>query len=124
MSGSRYTRGEEVAPFVTKDGSLIRELMHPSQHASTTQSLAEATVTAFAATTLHRHHESEELYYILGGHGMMTLGAEVFAVHPGDTVCISPGVAHRIQNIGDTPLRILCCCSPPYADADTELLVA
>jgi hypothetical protein len=33
-----------VEPYVTKDGSEIRELMHPSTHANHAQSLAEASV--------------------------------------------------------------------------------
>ena len=35
---------------------------------------------------------------------------------------IAPGTAHKLWNTGDDPLVLLCCCSPPYADADTELL--
>ena len=45
-----------------------------------------------------------------------------FAVKQGDTVCIRPGMPHRVQNTSDRPLKILCCCTPPYADDDTELL--
>ena len=36
----------EVEPYITKDGSEIRELLHPSQHAVRQQSLAEATIDA------------------------------------------------------------------------------
>ena len=34
----------EVEPYITKDGSEIRELLHPSQHAVRQQSLAEAVI--------------------------------------------------------------------------------
>ena len=50
------------------------------------------------------------------------LGDEVFSVHEGDTVCISPNTPHCIKNIGESPLHILCCCSPAYSHEDTELL--
>ncbi len=33
MIKTRYT---EIAPYVTKDGSLIRELMHPQVHGNRT----------------------------------------------------------------------------------------
>lgn len=112
----------EVAPFTTKDGSIIRELMHPRAHDARQQSLAEATVPPGVATVLHRHAKSEELYHLLAGVGIMTLGEKQFEVRAGDTVCIAPGTAHRIRNPGDAPLVLLCCCAPAYSDADTELL--
>lgn len=112
----------EALPYVTVDGSLIRELMHPRRHGNHAQSLAEATVAVGEMTRLHRHTATEELYHFTDGEGLMTLAEEVFAVKQGDTVCIHPGTAHRVQNTGDRPLKILCCCTPPYADDDTELL--
>ena len=35
-----------VAPYITKDGSEIRELMHPNVQGDRAQSVAEATITA------------------------------------------------------------------------------
>jgi mannose-6-phosphate isomerase-like protein (cupin superfamily) len=116
---SRY---DDNPSYTTKDGSLIRELMHPAQHGNKNQSLAEAIVKPGQVTALHRHRVSEELYYITQGEGLMTLGDSEFPVHVTDTVCIPPNTAHRIRNTGQTDLHILCCCSPAYAHDDTELL--
>ncbi len=116
------TRYEEIEPYITKDGSIIRELMHPSVHGNSNQSLAEATVPVGGKTLLHKHCLTEEIYHITEGSGIMTLGSEKFEVKIGDTVCISPGTPHRIQNTGNTPLKILCCCAPAYSHEDTELL--
>jgi len=52
----------------------------------------------------------------------MILGAECFAVAAGDTVAILPGTPHGLENPGPAPLVVLCCCAPPYAHEDTELL--
>lgn len=112
----------EAPPYLTKDGSTIRELMHPARHGNCRQSLAEATVLPDARTQLHRHALSEELYHVSAGCGIMTLGGRQFPVAVGDTVLIAPGTPHRIEATGATPLRILCCCSPPYSHEDTELL--
>lgn len=111
-----------VVPYVTKDGSEIRELMHPAVHGNQAQSLAEATVLPGERTELHRHRRSEELYHVTAGSGRMTLGDAEFAVSAGDTVCIPPGTPHRIAATGDTPLKILCCCAPAYDHADTEII--
>jgi mannose-6-phosphate isomerase-like protein (cupin superfamily) len=113
---------DQVRPYVTRDGSLIRELMHPDSHACINQSLAEAIVDAGMETRLHRHILSEEIYLFLTGNGTMTLGDEVFEVHAGDTVLIPPGTPHKVRNDGEVKMTILCSCSPPYSHKDTELL--
>ena len=112
----------DVPAYITKDGSEIRELMHPARHGSRRQSLAEATIVPGARTQLHRHALSEELYHVSAGSGIMTLGDSCFKVGAGDTVLIPPGTPHRIEASGGEPLRILCCCCPPYSHEDTELL--
>jgi len=122
MTAGNLTHRVDSIPYTTKDGSLIRELMHPVRHASRSQSLAEATLAPGSKTALHRHRLTEELYHVIEGSGTMTLGHESFVLRIGDTVCIAPGTAHRVENTGATPLRILCCCSPAYSHDDTELL--
>lgn len=118
----RISSYPDIAPYVTKDGSLVRELMHPSRHDNRAQSLAEAIVPVGGETALHRHCASEELYHVTGGVGLMTLGAETFEIRRGDTVCIDPGTPHRVRNTGSEPLVILCACAPAYSHDDTELL--
>lgn len=119
----QVTYRDGVAAFVTKDGSEIRELMHPRSSAARHQSLAEAIVPAGARTTLHLHRRTEEIYHILAGAGVMTLGDDVVHVSRGATICIPPGTPHRISNEGGRlPLVLLCCCAPAYSDEDTELL--
>jgi mannose-6-phosphate isomerase-like protein (cupin superfamily) len=116
------TRYADIPVYRTKDGSQIRELMHPDHHANRAQSLAEAIVSPGQETLLHKHLRTEELYHITAGRGLMTLGDERFEVGVGDTVLIAPGTEHCIRNTGDAPLYILCSCSPAYSHEDTVLL--
>lgn len=118
------TSYDKIDVYVTKDGSEIRELMHPSVHGNRNQSFAEATVAPHAQTALHLHRLTEEIYHITAGAGLMTHGSERFTVKAGDTIAIAPGTPHCIANSGETPLRILCACSPAYAHEDTELVPA
>ena len=113
---------QAVPAYVTKDGSEIRELMHPAHHGNARQSLAEALVYPGQETVLHKHLVTEELYQLTAGEGWMTLGDTSFAVRAGDTVHIPPGTPHCIRNDGRGPLRILCCCAPAYSHEDTVLL--
>lgn len=117
-----HTHYRNINPFTTKDGSVIRELMHPRQHGNLNQSLAEAIIGIKQETRLHKHICSEELYHITQGQGLMTLGGKTFEVETGDTIQIKPGTEHKIRNIGNQELVILCCCSPAYDHEDTELL--
>lgn len=116
------TRHADIPAYVTKDGSEIRELMHPALHGASRQSLAEATVPVGTRTLRHRHGATEEIYHVIAGQGRMTLATETFEVGPGDSVLIPPGTTHCIEAIGAVPLRFLCCCSPAYAHDDTELV--
>lgn len=116
------TRYADIPAYVTKDGSVIRELLHPDVHGTCHQSLAEAIVPAGKRTLLHRHRLTEEIYHVTAGQGRMRLGGEVFSVEAGDSILIPPGTPHCIEASGDAPLHILCCCSPAYSHADTELL--
>src|SRR3569833_823703 len=120
MSAPAITAYRAVVPFVTKDGSIIRELMHPQVHGNRMQSLAEAIVPPQSRTLLHRHHLSEELYHVTGGSGRMRLGEHEFPVTVGDTVCIAPGTPHALINPGDTKLRQHNTTTPTKTHNETK----
>ncbi len=112
---------DQAEPFRTKDGSEIRELLAHRNSAIRNQSLAEARIPVGGATMEHYHPRAEEIYYITHGTGRMKLGHEERDVRPGDAIAIPPGQAHKLWNIGDEPLRLLCCCAPGYEHDDTVL---
>ncbi len=122
MSSRFLTRYKDVEPYITKDGSTIRELAHPDHHPVRHQSVAEATIMMGESTQAHNHKFTEEIYYILSGNGTMKLGVEEFAIGEGDTIIIEPGTPHQLTNTGTEELRVLCCCSPPYGHEDTKLI--
>jgi mannose-6-phosphate isomerase-like protein (cupin superfamily) len=115
-------RLEEREPFVTADGSTIRELAGVPSGNAVHQSLAQATVPPGGETVEHFHREAEEIYHFTAGSGRMRLGAHEAPIRVGDTVVIAPGVPHKLWNTGDDPLVLLCCCAPPYSHDDTILL--
>jgi mannose-6-phosphate isomerase-like protein (cupin superfamily) len=117
------TEKDRIKSYMTKDGSLIRELMHPDKHGNSRQSLAEALVPTGTETLLHKHMKTEEIYHIEEGRGLMTVKGEVFTVKAGDSVYITPETPHRIKNTGNRILRILCCCVPPYSHENTLLVI-
>ena len=112
---------EAVKPFITKDGSEIRELLAERNSSIRNQSLAEAQLAPGAATTPHYHPATEEIYYILKGTAEMRIEEDVRNVGPGDAIAIPPGSMHTIRNTGSTTLQFLCCCAPGYEDSDTVM---
>jgi mannose-6-phosphate isomerase-like protein (cupin superfamily) len=107
--------------YETRDGSQIRELMHPDVHGNRRQSLAEATLRPGRTTRTHRHAGTEEIYYILQGEGLISVDDEEQSVGRGDAVLIPPGCWHCITNTSAVDLVFLCCCSPAYRHDDTQL---
>jgi mannose-6-phosphate isomerase-like protein (cupin superfamily) len=63
----------------------------------------------------HKHEESEELMYIVSGRARLVIedGEEVYEIGP-DTAIYTPlGKMHRLENIGDEPLKLVWVYSPP-----------
>ena len=114
-------RLEDKEPFITADGSRIREIAGVPSGNAINQSLAEATVPPGGETVEHFHRETEEIYHFVQGSGLMRLGSQEARVRAGDSVVIAPGLPHKLWNTGDEPLVLLCCCAPPYSHEDTIL---
>jgi mannose-6-phosphate isomerase-like protein (cupin superfamily) len=113
---------DDLEAFTTLDGSTIREIVGPAWTPARNQSLAEATVPPGGETIAHLHHRAEELYWFTAGRGRLRVGDEEREVGPGDCVVIPPGTAHKLWNIGEDALVLLCCCAPAYSHDDTQLL--
>ncbi|MSU61633.1 MAG: cupin domain-containing protein [Pedosphaera sp.] len=110
---------EGVAPFITKDGSEIRELLAYRNSVIRQQSLAEARLAAGGSTQEHYHKMTEEIYYITSGEGLIKIEGEAREVKAGDAIAIPPGQKHKIWNTGSEILKLLCCCAPAYEHDDT-----
>jgi mannose-6-phosphate isomerase-like protein (cupin superfamily) len=113
---------EQTTPFITKDGSEIRELLAYRNSGIRHQSLAEASLPPGASTTKHYHPKSEEIYYILKGSGLMEIDGEKSEIKPLNAIAIPPGKIHKLTNTGQEPLILLCCCAPAYEHDDTILV--
>jgi mannose-6-phosphate isomerase-like protein (cupin superfamily) len=61
------------------------------------------------APPLHKHDDTEQIFYILEGEGVLRIDSEQkeFAIHPADVVRIPPTVLHSIRCSGQKPLRYL-----------------
>ena len=114
----------ELAPFVSLDGSEIREWAGRVSAPAQNQSLAEAIVPVAGATTEHYHQTSEEVYLITRGVGRLVIDGQERILGEGDCALIPPGARHKLFNTGAQPLKLLCACAPPYSDSYTVLTEA
>ena len=113
---------DSVNPYITKDKSEIRELIHPEHHPVTNLSLAEARIQPGKSTEAHRHNETEEIYHVTAGSGEMTVNADKFPINKGDTILLKKGDVHSVTNTSADTLIIICACAPPYTHEDTDLV--
>jgi mannose-6-phosphate isomerase-like protein (cupin superfamily) len=109
-------------PYLTLDGSLVWELIRPERQGSRHLSVAVAEVAPGAATKPHLHRTSEEVYCVLSGEGALIVAGETARLQPGQAALIGPGQAHSVRCLSAAPLRLLCCCAPPYQHEDTVLI--
>lgn len=109
---------ERAAVIRTPHGSEIRPLIDRTTSGIALCSLAEEVLPAGAAVIRHHHLLTEEIYYITGGTGRMTVGEETRTVAAGDAVFIPRGQTHTLENVGDAPMTILLVCGPAYSVAD------
>jgi uncharacterized cupin superfamily protein len=69
------------------------------------------------AYPFHRHHVTDELFYVISGSGEYRNGDDRFAVHAGDLIgAPAGGPAHQLINTGAEELRYLAISTMPSAD--------
>ena len=109
---------DRAQAFTTLDGSTIRVLLDARGGGAANQSLAEAELGPAQETQRHYHAATEEIYVLLEGGAEMEVEGDRASVEPGDAILIPAGARHQIR-AGESGVRFLCCCAPPYSDEDT-----
>ena len=98
----------------TAHGSEIRPLIDRTTSAITQCSLAEEMLPPGCAVTPHYHRDIEEIYYLVSGGGLMTVGDEIQEVNAGDAVYVPRGHRHTLQNTGTEPIKLILVCGPAF----------
>ena len=87
----------------------VNDLVMDRAEAETSEAFV-VTLEAGEATPLHVHHDTEQVFYVLEGVGVLQIGEtpEQYPVNPGDLVRIPPHTFHKIACTGPQRLRYLC----------------
>lgn len=99
-------------------GALSKALVGPENSGS---SLLDFRISRYAPNAYvgeHSHKVQEQIYYVLEGEGLLTLGEERHLMRPHDYVYVPPGVRHSFTNTGTAGLVFLVVTTP----ADDEPL--
>ena len=102
----------------TRHGSEIRPLIDRTTSDITQCSLAEEVLPPGRGVTPHHHNQLEEIYYILSGQGLMTVGDEQREVGAGDAIYVPRGHKHTLENTGAEPIKLLLVCGPAFFYGD------
>lgn len=106
----RYRRPEGITSYL-----LASPRTGSAQHLTTTL----AVLAPGGEQRLHSH-SPEQVYFILEGSGLMTVGSETQRVGPGDCVFIPSGQPHGLKNDGAVTLRYFSAAAPAYAPGHLE----
>lgn len=105
LSGVRVVPLEDVPPIDLPGGSWSRVLLTGERVGSTTalgfSSFAPATSTAMLS------HATEELAYVLSGHGELRLDGDVVPYGAGSALFIPANVWHAVANTGTDPVTMV-----------------
>jgi quercetin dioxygenase-like cupin family protein len=99
---------------VTVEGNGIRRrlLVPPGGFGSRTFALAEVELRPGAIEDWHRHRAAEHALVVLEGRGAVQVGQIEETLAPLVGIRVEPGLPHRIENTGRTPLRMVVWTSP------------
>jgi len=113
-----FVNRDNASIVKTPHGSEIRPLIDRTTAPITRCSLAEEMLPPGCAVTPHHHLETEEIYYILTGSGLMTVGDETEQVRAGDAVFVPRGLSHSLKNTGSQDIRLVLVCGPAFRYED------
>ena len=100
-------------------GALSKVLVGPGQARSGSIDFRISRYAPNAHVAEHAHWVQEQIYYVLEGEGMLTLGKERRLMRPHDYVYLPPGVRHGFANTG-TGALVFFVVTTPAADRMAE----
>jgi len=105
---------DQASIVKTLHNSEIRPLIDRTTSPITQCSLAEETLPPGCSVKPHYHRDLEEIYYVVSGNGIMTVGEKSREVSAGDAVYIPKGHRHSLKNTGTESIRLILVCGPAF----------
>jgi len=110
-----------IKGYITKDNSLIYEILNPKNSPVENVSVALAIVNSKEKTLPHKHLNFDEIYFVIDGDGVFISEGIKKEIRRNDLIFIPRGTIHFVE-AGKSGLKILCICIPPYSHDSTVIV--
>ena len=104
----------EQSPQNHRGGQVSHLLLAPGQFGAENLAVTWVEGKPGSEQPLHSHPANEQVYVIVGGRGVMTVGEERQEVVPGTAILVPPDTPHSIRCVGDERLVFVSATSPPF----------
>jgi mannose-6-phosphate isomerase-like protein (cupin superfamily) len=112
------------APINERGGQKSYLLLRRGQFGSNNLAMTWVECAPGSMQAIHEHPDSEQVYVIVRGRGLMQVGDEAEELGEGSLVFIPPGTGHAIKNASDEPLVFVSATSPPFDPAELDAYFA
>ena len=85
-----------------------KTFLHDALNLTSCEVSINSTPNGFKVPFNHKHKQNEEIYIVLKGNGIITVGENKINVKEGSAVRVAAGVARTIENIGDGVFDFIC----------------
>jgi quercetin dioxygenase-like cupin family protein len=101
-------------------GALSKALVDPKNAGTQLLDFRISRYAPNAYVQEHVHRIQEQIYYVLEGEGLLTLGSKKHLMRPHDYVYVPPGVRHSFTNTGTAGLVFLVVTTPADDEPTTK----
>ena len=104
---------EAIAPY----RRTLKVLLSPQVNRTKNMALGMTILDPGCLSSPHSHRTEEEIWFVLSGTGLATVGEETINIEEGTAIYIPPKQTHQLANQGSERMRVLWVFSPPGPEA-------
>ena len=104
----------DQSPRNYRGGQISHLLLAPGQFGVKNVAITWVEGQPGSEQPVHSHPNNEQVYVIVQGRGIMTVGEETREVGQGTAVLVPPQTGHSIRNTGEERLVFTSATSPPF----------
>ena len=115
-------KNSEVEFIEGQEGTRIKQYFQPQNTSNgINYSIAQFTLEAGKKSKKHKLRSSE-IYYILEGHGRLTISSKTYDLEKDDAIYVPADSEQFIENTGAKNLKFLCIVDPAWKLEDEIIL--
>jgi mannose-6-phosphate isomerase-like protein (cupin superfamily) len=105
-----------VAEPLRGDRGVSHKLLNPSTGCAGLVLQVNVISAGVPAGPYHFHTNSDNIYYVLDGQGLVTVDGRAYEMAKDDAILVYANEKHQIMNIGTSELKFIECKVPAESD--------